>query len=87
MSPFWGKAPFFPYSFNRSHPALPKLIKTDVRKELFNGRGETELQDSELEQVRKEATSRENEQYLECLFIALANGGRYSELKQELCNV
>ena len=69
-----------------SHLALARLIKADVHKELFNEKGETKLQDPELEWVRDEATSRANEQYLACLFIALANGGRYFELKQELHN-
>ena len=69
-----------------SHPALAKLIRADVRGELYGTKGEAQLEDMELEQVRVEATARANEQYLACLFIALADAGRYSELKQELCN-
>ena len=69
-----------------SRPALAKLIKADVREELYGAKGEGEFQDADLERVRTEATSRANEQYLACLFIALADGGRYSELKQELRN-
>ena len=68
-----------------SHPALAKLVRADVREELYGAKAETQLENDELEKLREEATARANEQYLACLFIALADTGRYSELKQELC--
>ena len=69
-----------------SHPSLAKLLGADIRKEMYGSKPEGELEDEELELVRKEATAKANEKYLACLFIALADAGRYSELKQELCN-
>ena len=53
---------------------------------MYDGQAEAKLEEPQLEKVRAEATARANEQYLACLFIALADAGRYSELKQELYN-